>query len=149
MKTSRDPDCAAKKGRVEHLYAIADGEVIPEDSATEVVFCLDESGPLNLQPHPGRQWAERGGRHKDPEQAQAQAAGNLHPPPRAPAPLRRRRPRQGQALRSRRRRGGAAVDTDHPSHKEQGSVIRRYIIWRNRRTNDERLRAVTHRANDA
>jgi hypothetical protein len=27
---------------------------------------LDEFGPLNLQPHPGRQWAERGGRHKDP-----------------------------------------------------------------------------------
>ena len=27
----------------------------------------DEFGPLNLQPHPGRQWAERGGRHKDPD----------------------------------------------------------------------------------
>jgi transposase len=27
-KTSRDPDYAAKKARVEHLYAIADGEVI-------------------------------------------------------------------------------------------------------------------------
>lgn len=33
----------------------------------EVIFCLDEFGPLNLQPHPGRQWAERGGRHKDPD----------------------------------------------------------------------------------
>jgi hypothetical protein len=31
FKTSRDPDYAAKKARVEHLYAIADGEVIPED----------------------------------------------------------------------------------------------------------------------
>ena len=66
-KTSRDPDYAAKKARVEHLYAIADGEVIPEDGEPEVVFCMDEFGPLNLQPHPGRQWAERGGKHKDPD----------------------------------------------------------------------------------
>ncbi len=66
-KTSHDPDYAAKKARVEHLYAIADGEVIPEDGEPEVVFCLDEFGPLNLRPHPGRQWAERGGRHKDPD----------------------------------------------------------------------------------
>jgi transposase len=29
-KTSKDPDYAVKKARVEHLYAIADGEVIPE-----------------------------------------------------------------------------------------------------------------------
>ncbi|MGW1802633.1 IS630 family transposase [Streptomyces sp. NPDC001984] len=64
-KTSRDPDYAAKKARVEHLCAIADGEVIPEDGEPDVVFCLDEFGPLNLQPHLGRQWAERGGRHKD------------------------------------------------------------------------------------
>ncbi|MFG2629044.1 IS630 family transposase [Streptomyces sp. NPDC048473] len=66
-KTSRDPDYAAKKARVEHLYAIADGEVIPEDGEPEVVFCMDEFGPFNLMPHPGRQWAERGGRHKDPD----------------------------------------------------------------------------------
>ncbi|MBB4930662.1 hypothetical protein F4561_001482 [Lipingzhangella halophila] len=50
----------------EHLYAIADGEVIPEKGEPEVIFCLDEFGPLNLMPHPGRQWAERGGKHKDP-----------------------------------------------------------------------------------
>lgn len=66
-KTSRDPGYAAKKARVEHLYAIADSEVIPEEGEPEVVSCLDEFGPLNLQPHPGRQWAERGGRHKDPD----------------------------------------------------------------------------------
>lgn len=66
-KTSRDPDYAAKKARVEHLYAIADGEVIPEDSEPEVIFCMDEFGPLNLMPHPGRQWAERSGKHKDPD----------------------------------------------------------------------------------
>ncbi|MCX4632619.1 hypothetical protein OG755_39360 [Streptomyces sp. NBC_01443] len=28
---------------------------------------MDEFGPLNLQTHPGRRWAERGGRHKDPD----------------------------------------------------------------------------------
>ncbi|WSB31591.1 IS630 family transposase [Streptomyces scopuliridis] len=66
-KTSRDPDYAAKKARVEHLYAIADGEVIPEDGEPEVIFCLDEFGPLNLMPHPGRQWAERGSKHKNPD----------------------------------------------------------------------------------
>src|SRR3954464_15670567 len=65
-KTSRDPDYAAKKARVEHLYAIADGEVIAEDGVPEVVFSMDEFGPLNLQPHPGRPWTDRGGKHKDP-----------------------------------------------------------------------------------
>ncbi|UQT53692.1 hypothetical protein M4V62_00570 [Streptomyces durmitorensis] len=66
-KTSRDPDYAAKKVCVEHLYALADGEVIPEAGAPEVIFCMDEFGPLNLMPHLGRQWAERGGKHKDPD----------------------------------------------------------------------------------
>lgn len=66
-KTFRDPDYAAKKARVEHLCAIADGEVVPEEDEPEVVFCLDEFGPLNLQPHAGRQWAKRGGRGKDPD----------------------------------------------------------------------------------
>ena len=54
-KTSRDPDYATKKARVEHLYAIADGEVIPEEDEPDIVFCMDEFGPLNLMPHPGRQ----------------------------------------------------------------------------------------------
>ncbi|MCZ9340097.1 transposase, partial [Streptomyces sp. TRM76130] len=52
--------------RVEHLYAIADGEAVPEDGEPEIVFCTDEFGPLNVMPHPGRQWASRGGKHKDP-----------------------------------------------------------------------------------
>lgn len=64
-KTSRDPDYAAKRARVEHLYAVVDGEVVPEEGEPEVIFCMDEFGPLNLQPHPGRQWA--GGKHKDPD----------------------------------------------------------------------------------
>ncbi|WKX73866.1 hypothetical protein Q3Y56_31915 [Streptomyces sp. XD-27] len=36
--------------------------------------------------------------------------------------------------------------TDHADHKEQGSMIRRYIIWRNRHADDRRLRAVVDRA---
>jgi transposase len=39
--------------------------------------------------------------------------------------------------------------TDHASHKEQGSMIRRYIIWRNKHAADERLREVVNRANVA
>ena len=39
--------------------------------------------------------------------------------------------------------------TDQASHKEQGSMIRRYIIWRNRDVDDQRLRDVDDRANVA
>ncbi|MFH9203290.1 IS630 family transposase, partial [Streptomyces anulatus] len=39
--------------------------------------------------------------------------------------------------------------TDHADHKKQGSMIRRYIIWRNRHADDRRLRAVVDRANVA
>jgi transposase len=39
--------------------------------------------------------------------------------------------------------------TDHASHKEQASMIRRYIIWRNSHAYDERLRQVVARANVA
>ena len=35
-KKSADPDYEAKKARVEHLYAIADGEVAPEPGEPEV-----------------------------------------------------------------------------------------------------------------
>jgi hypothetical protein len=35
--------------------------------------------------------------------------------------------------------------TDHVSHKAQGSVIRRYIIWRNKHAADERLHEVVSR----
>jgi transposase len=40
-KASKDPDYAAKKARVEHLYAIADREIPPEDEDPEIVFCVD------------------------------------------------------------------------------------------------------------
>src|SRR3989440_8320706 len=54
-KASKDPDYAAKKARVEYLYAIADREAAPQDGDPEIVFCVDEFGPLNLQPRAGRQ----------------------------------------------------------------------------------------------
>ena len=56
-KTSTDPGYAVKKARAGHLYAIADREVTREPAEPEVIFCMDEFGPLNLQLHPGRQWA--------------------------------------------------------------------------------------------
>jgi hypothetical protein len=39
--------------------------------------------------------------------------------------------------------------TDHASHTEQASMIRRYIIWRNNHAYDERLRRIVDRANAA
>jgi transposase len=223
-KTSRDPDYAAKKARVEHLYAIADGEVIAEEGEPEVVFCMDEFGPLNLQPHPGRHWAERGGKHKDPERGPRPKRRATYTRPHGvrhlmaaydlakdkmyghvkktktrtkflefcrylrtlyPADVRiaivcdnfsphlttkrcrrvadwaeannveiaytptnsswlNRIEAQFTALRY------FALDgTDHPSHKAQGSMIRRYIIWRNNHAADKRLRKVVARANVA
>ena len=35
--------------------------------------------------------------------------------------------------------------TDHASHKEQGSMIRRYIIWRNKHIADIRLHTIVTR----
>src|SRR5215211_6285692 len=60
-KVSNDPDFEAKKNRVLELYAIADGKAEPGPGDPTVVICVDEFGPLNLQPHPGKGWAERGG----------------------------------------------------------------------------------------
>ncbi|MFF3698416.1 IS630 family transposase [Streptomyces sp. NPDC002221] len=223
-KTSRDPDYAAKKARVEHLYAIADGEVIPEEDEPEVVFCMDEFGPLNLQPHRGRQWAERGGRHKDRDRdprprrratytrphgvrhlfaaydlAKDQLYGHikktknrskflefcrylrsLHPVDvriaivcdnYSPHLTTKRCQRVGTWATANNveitytptnsswlnrieaqftaLRYFALDGTDHPSHKAQGSMIRRYIIWRNRHAADERLCEVITRANVA
>jgi transposase len=223
-KTSRDPDYAAKKARVEHLYAIADGQVIPDDGEPEVVLCMDEFGPLNLQPHPGRQWTERGGRHKDPDRQPRPRRRATYTRPhgvrhlfaaydlatdklyghikktknrstflefcrylRSLYPTRTRIAivcdNYSPHLTTKRCRRVAdwaeannveiaytptnssylnrieaqftalryfALDgTDHASHKEQASMIRRYIIWRNKHAADERLRAIVNRANVA
>ncbi len=57
FKASTDPDYEAQTSRVLELYAIVDGTAPPGPSDPTVVFCVDEFGPLNLQPHPGKQWA--------------------------------------------------------------------------------------------
>ncbi|MFF7243519.1 IS630 family transposase [Embleya sp. NPDC008237] len=223
-KTSRDPDYAVKKARIEHLYAIADGEVLPESGEPEVVWCLDELGPLNLQPHPGRQWTERGGRHKDPDREPrprrratytrphgvrhlfaaydpsadklyahvkksktrtrflefCRYLRTLHPIETriaivldnfSPHLTTRRCQRVGDWATANNvefaytptnsswlnrieaqftaLRYFALDGTDHPTHKAQGSMIRRYIIWRNKHAADERLRQIVNRANVA
>src|SRR6202034_3495754 len=56
-KQSSDPDFEAKKNRVLHLYDIAEGKAKPGKKDPTVVFSMDEFGPLNLLPRPGKQWA--------------------------------------------------------------------------------------------
>jgi transposase len=57
-KRSNDPCFEAKKNRILELYAIADGIAKPGPDDPDVVICLDEFGPLNLQPQPGgKAWA--------------------------------------------------------------------------------------------
>lgn len=52
-KRSNDPNFQAKRDRIVELYAAT-------DAGEAVVICLDEFGPLNLQPQPGgRGWAPR------------------------------------------------------------------------------------------
>jgi len=58
FKVSNDPDFEEKKNRVLELYDIADGKALPGPEDPTVVICMDEFGPLNLQPHPGKQWAQ-------------------------------------------------------------------------------------------
>jgi transposase len=88
-KASKDPDYAVKKARVEHLYAIADREVIPEPGEPEVIFCVDEFGPMNLQPHPGGSGRWSAARTKSPAVRPGPDARHLHPRPRGAAPVRR------------------------------------------------------------
>jgi transposase len=40
--------------------------VTPEPGDPQVIVCVDEFGPLNLQPHPGRHWAAISGKRKEP-----------------------------------------------------------------------------------
>jgi hypothetical protein len=56
-KQSADPDYEVKKNRVLELYDIADGKAKPKRGDPKVVICMDEFGPLNLFPRPGKQWA--------------------------------------------------------------------------------------------
>jgi len=68
-KQSNDPNFEAKKNRILQLCDIADGKTEPGPGDPLVVLCMDEFGPLNLQPHPGRQWAGIGGKHEDHDRA--------------------------------------------------------------------------------
>jgi transposase len=223
-KQSNDPDFEAKKNRILELYAIADGTAQPGEPDPTIVICFDEFGPLNLQPHPGKQWAPAGSADGDrnaPRRRRRRAtytrpngvrhlmAGydlstdrlyghvttkkgrteflafmrylrTLHPtkvriaivldnfsPHLSTKNDRRiaewaesnnvelaytptysswlnRIEAQFQALRY------FALDgTDHANHKEQASMIRRYIIWRNRNAQDRALRELVKRANVA
>ena len=59
-KRSNDPAFEQKKNRILELYAIGDGLAEPGPDDPAVVVCLDEFGPLNLQPQPaGKAWARR------------------------------------------------------------------------------------------
>jgi transposase len=224
FKASNDPEFEAKKNRILELYAIADGTAQPGRDDPTVIFCMDEFGPLNLQPHPGKQWAPvavgrgdpgtprrrrrratytrpHGVRHlmsgydlstdrlyghvvkrKDRTAflAFARYLRSLHPAevrigivldnfsPHLSTKTDQRVSKwakannvelaytptysswlnrieaQFQALRY------FALDgTDHASHREQASMIRRYIIWRNRNAHDRALRDLVKRANVA
>lgn len=55
-KGSRDPEFTAKKTRILDLYDRAAAGQVPGGGR---VICVDEFGPLNLQPRPGRGWFPR------------------------------------------------------------------------------------------
>ncbi len=224
FKQSNDPDFEVKKNRILELYAIADGDVDAGEDDPTVIICVDEFGPLNLQPHPGKQWATKavgkgdldsprrrrmratytrphGVRHmmgaydlsrdrlyghvvvrkdrtafirflkyvrslhpaevrigivldnfsphlstkKDQRVGEWATANNveLAYTPTYSSWLNRIEA-QFQALRYFTLDG-----TDHATHREQASMIRRYIIWRNRNAHDRALREFVKRANVA
>jgi transposase len=203
------------------LYAIADGRVEPGPGDPTVVICMDEFGPLNLQPHPGRQWAptavgradsarprrrRRRATYLRPNGIRHLLAGYDLATDRLYGHIKVRKTRTEflafcrylRALhpaeeriaivcdnfsthlttKSDRRVGDWAAannvelayvpfygswlnrieaqftalryfaldGTDHPSHRAQGSMIRRYIAWRNRHATDAGLRKVIRRA---
>jgi transposase len=223
-KTSKDPAYAAKTARIEHLYAIADRTAAPGPGDPQVVICVDEFGPLGLQPRPGRQWAPVSGKNAEPGRAPrrrrratyTRAKGvrhlfaaydlaedklyghikprktrtqflefcrylrSLYPPDVriaiicdnfSPHLTTRKDKRVGRwAAASNAElaytptnaswwnrieaqftalRYFALDGTDHATHQEQASMIRRYIIWRNNHAYDQRLRRIVDRANVA
>jgi transposase len=222
-KASTDPDYEAKKNRVLELYDIAEGKAKPRKGDPTVVFSMDEFGPLNLLPRPGKQWASvasrgekgsqdsprrrrrratytrtQGVRHllaaldlnRDKLYGHVKANKNrttflafcrylrsLYPPEvRIAIVLDNYSPHLSTNKDGRVGEWAAANNvefayvptnasylnriechfaalryfaldgTDHRSHEEQNSMIRRYIIWRNRHTDNEELRDVSLRA---
>lgn len=137
-KTSRDPGYAARKARVEHLYAIADGEVIPEDGEPEVVFCLDEFGPLNLQPHPGGSLRPGHGQALRPHQADE--TPHTVPLPAQPAPARDpHRDRAGQLLPT------PEHEERHPGRRLSGGQQRRVCLHADQQLLTQPHRGQVHR----
>jgi transposase len=203
------------------LYAIADGRAQPRPGDPAVVICVDEFGPLNLQPHPGKQWAPAATGPGDPDRPRRRRrratyvrlrgvrhliAGydlstdrlyghvktrkarteflafcrylrSLHPAEvRIALVLDNFSPHLSTRTDSRVGDWAAANNvelayvpfygswlnrieaqftalryfaldgTDHADHREQASMIRRYIAWRNRHVTDPILRKVLHRA---
>lgn len=55
-KASNDPEFTAKKDRILVLYDQQAAGTLPDGDR---VICVDEFGPLNLQPRPGRGWFPR------------------------------------------------------------------------------------------
>jgi transposase len=223
FKQSNDPDYEAKKNRVLELYDIAEGKAKPGPGDPTVVLSMDEFGPLNLLPRPGRQWAPvarstskasvssprrrrrratyrrtQGVRHllaaldlnQDKLYGHVKANKNrstflafcrylrsLYPPQvRIAIVLDNFSPHLSTNKDQRVGKWAAANNvelayvptnasflnriechftalryfaldgTDHRSHQEQNSMIRRYIAWRNRHADNETLHAISIRA---
>ena len=224
FKASNDPDFEAKKNRVLELYDIADGKAPPGPGDPTVVICMDEFGPLNLMPHPGKQWAAVSGKRAEPGRVPRRRRRatytrphgvrhllaaydlnrdrlyghvkvrkgrteflefcrylrSLYPPDVriaivldnfSPHLATKKDPRVGEWAAANNvelayvpfyaswlnrieaqftaLRYFALDGTDHPTHRAQASMIRRYIAWRNRNANDQTLRALVKRANVA
>jgi hypothetical protein len=184
-----------------------DGTVDARPGDPEVVVCVDKFGPLNLQPHPGRQWTlaastrphgvrhllaaddlscDRLYGHVKPRKRRGEVLvflrylRTLDPPGvrlglvldnYSPQLSTRDDPRIGRWAAAHHVElayvptnaswldrieaqftalGYFTVDgTDHPSHHQQASMIRRYIAWPNRNTRDRRLGNIINRANVA
>jgi hypothetical protein len=219
-KTSHDPAFEAKKNRILHLYGLMDGTADVQPGDPDVVICMDEFGPLNLQPHPGRQWTSQAGGGLSPRRRRRATYTRPHGVRHLLAAYDLNRDRLYGHIKPRKRRGELLVflrylralylpdvrvaivldnfsphlstkddprvghwaaasnvelaytptnaswlnrieaqftalryftldGTDHASHHEQASMIRRYITWRNRHAHDERLGWIVKRANVA
>jgi transposase len=224
FKMSNDPDFEAKKNRVLELYDIADGKAPPGPRDPTVVFCMDEFGPLNLMPHPGKQWAAVSGQHAEPVREPRRRRRATYTRPHGvrhllaaydlnrdrlyghvkvrkgrteflefcrylrslyPSDVRiaivldnfsphlstEKDPRVGEWAAANNvelayvpfyaswlnrieaqftaLRYFALDGTDHPTHRAQANMIRRYIHWRNRNADNQTLRALVKRANVA
>jgi hypothetical protein len=92
--TWRPARCIPGTGAGGHLYAIAGREVIPEPGEPEVIFCVEEFGPLGLQPR-ARAAVGRGQRQEQGARPQATAPDARHLPAHRRGPAAVRRPRAG------------------------------------------------------